>query len=105
MKPRRHLLQRLRIRIKPGGFLRFPPLFLERAGWRIGDCLLMRIVNGRFVWTRFPDERAWRIDRLRRRSRSTAELLQGVSAVRTLGNYRILRKKKINIIRRKPSCA
>ena len=45
------------LRLKPGGFINFPPRFLKYAGWRVGDSLLLSVEGGRISVMRLPDER------------------------------------------------
>ncbi len=94
MKPRRHLSARTTVRLKPGRLLRFPPRFLKQAGWRVGDKLLVQSEKDRIIWTRLPEERTWRIDRLRQRTRSTADGNAASGKIRTFGDYLDLRRER-----------
>lgn len=77
------------LRLKPGGLIVFPPRFLKHAGWHVGDTLLLSVEGGRISVMRLPDERTWRIDRLRRRSGTrprsleTAQIFSGQAADET----------------------
>lgn len=94
MKPHRYPLTRNTVRLKPGRFIRLPPHFLKCAGWRPGDMLLVQVENDHLVWTRLPDERTWRIDRLRVRTGSTADGNAASRKIRTFGNYLALRRER-----------
>ena len=94
MKPYRTPLTRTTLRLKPGGILRLPPRFLKRSGWRLGDVLLVQVENAQLVLSRLPDERSWRINRLRRRIRSTADDTLATRSIRTLGDYRALSRER-----------
>ena len=67
MKPPTYKKRRLVVRIKPGGFLRIPPSFLRRSGWRAGDVLMCEAADGCIRLFKPPTESAWRIERLRLR--------------------------------------
>ncbi len=95
MKPRRHPPARTTVRLKPGRLLRLPPRFLKQAGWRVGDKLLVQFEKDRLIWTRLPEERTWRIDRLHRRTRSTADCNAASGKIRTFGDYLALRRERI----------
>lgn len=75
------------LRLKPGGFINFPPRFLKHAGWRVGDALLLSVEGGRISVTRLPDERTWRIDRSRRRTGTRTDGDAAAQSIRTLGDY------------------
>ena len=94
MKPHRCPPTRTTVRLKPGRLLRLPPRFLKYAGWRTGDVLLVQIENAHLVWTRLPDERTWRIDRLRRRTGSMADADAVCRRIRTFGDYLALRRER-----------
>ena len=94
MKPHRCPPTRTTVRLKPGRLLRLPPRFLKYTGWRAGDVLLVQIENAHLVWTRLPDERTWRIDRLRRRTGSTADGDAASRRIRTFGDYLSLRRER-----------
>ena len=94
MKPRRHPPARTTVRLKPGRLLRLPPRFLKQAGWRVGDKLLVQFEKDRLIWTRLPEERTWRIDRLRRRTGSTADGDAASRRIRTFGDYLGLRRER-----------
>ena len=94
MKPRRHPPARTTVRLKPGRLLRLPPRFLKQAGWRVGDKLLVQFEKDRLIWTRLPEEQTWRIDRLRRRTRSTADGNAASGKIRTFGDYLALRRER-----------
>ncbi len=94
MKPHRCPPTRTTVRLKPGRLLRLPPRFLKYAGWRTGDVLLVQIENAHLVWTRLPDERTWRIDRLRRRTGSTANSDAASRRIRTFGDFLGLRRER-----------
>lgn len=94
MKPHRYPLTRTTVRLKPGRRIRLPPRFLKYTGWRPGDVLLVRTDPGQLLWTRLPDERTWRIDRLRRRTGSTTEYESSCRSLRTLGDYLALKRER-----------
>ena len=94
MKPRRHTSARTTVRLKPGRLVRLPPRFLKHAGWRVGDKLLVQFQKDRLIWTRLPEERTWRIDRLRRRTGSTADCHTARGKIRTFGDYLALRRER-----------
>ena len=95
MKPRRHPPARTMVRLKPGRLIRLPLRFLKQAGWRVGDKLLVQIENDHLLWTKLPEERTWRIDRLRRRTGSTADCHTASGKIRTFGDYLALRRERI----------
>jgi len=94
MKPHRIPLTRTSVRLKPGRLLRLPPRFLKYAGWRPGDVLLVQLEDAHLVWTRLPDERTWRIDRLRRRTGSMADADAVCRRIRTFRDYLALRRER-----------
>lgn len=94
MTPRRHPPARTTVRLKPGRLVRLPPRFLKQAGWRVGDKLLVHLEKNRLIWTRWPEERTWRIDRLRRRTGSTADGDAVGRRIRTFGDYLVLRRER-----------
>ena len=94
MKPRRHPPARTTVRLKPGRLLRLPPRFLKQTGWRVGDKLLVHLEKDRLIWTRWPEERTWRIDRLRRRTGSMADADAVCRRIRTFGDYLALRRER-----------
>ncbi len=94
MKPPRHSPARTTVRLKPGRLLRLTPRFLKHAGWRVGDQLLVRLEQDHLVWTRLPEERTWRVDRLRRRTGSTADRDAASRRIRTFGEYLALRRER-----------
>ncbi len=94
MKPRRHPPARTTVRLKPGRLLRLPPRFLKQTGWRVGDKLLVHLEKDRLLWTRWPEERTWRIDRLRRRTGSSADGEAVGRRIRTFGDYLALRRER-----------
>ena len=94
MKPRRHPPARTTVRLKPGRLLRLPRRFLKQTGWRVGDKLLVHLEKDRLIWTRWPEERTWRIDRLRRRTGSTADGNAASGKIRTFGDYLALRRER-----------
>lgn len=94
MKPRRHPPARTTVRLKPGRFLGLPLYFLKQAGWRPGDALLVQSEKDRLIWTQWPEERTWRIERLRRRTGSTADGDAVGRRIRTFGDYLALRRER-----------
>ena len=50
--------------------------------------------DGRLIWTGLPDEQTWRIDRLRRRTGSTADGDTTSRSIRTLGDFLALRRER-----------
>ncbi len=88
MKPPSHKMRRLRVRIKPGGFLRIPLTLMQRSGWQPGDTLICEKEGDGIRLFKPPTETAWRIERLRRRiSQHSADNSTGFSAD-TYGEYR-----------------
>ena len=94
MKLHRHPPARTTVRLKPGRFLGLPLRFLKQAGWRVGDVLLEPLEHDYLVWTRLPEERTWRIDRLRRRTGSSADGEAVGRRIRTFGDYLALRRER-----------
>ena len=82
------------LRLKPGGLIVFPPRFLKHAGWHVGDTLLLSVEGGRISVMRLPDERTWRIDRLRRRSGTRTDDDAAARSIRTLGDYLALSRHR-----------
>ncbi len=94
MKPHRIPPTQTTVRLKPGRLLRLPPRFLKYAGWRPKDVLLVQLENAHLVCTRLPDERTWRIDRLRRRTGSMADGNAVCRGIRTFAGYLALRRER-----------
>lgn len=67
MKPPAHNKRRLIVRIKPGGILQIPLLFLRRSGWRLGDIVICEVAGDRIHLCKPLTETTWCIERLRRR--------------------------------------
>jgi bifunctional DNA-binding transcriptional regulator/antitoxin component of YhaV-PrlF toxin-antitoxin module len=82
------------VRLKPGRRLRLPPAFLKHAGWQIGTVLLVMVEPDHAVLSPLPDERTWRIDRLRRRTGSAVGSHSASSRLRTFGDYLAARRDK-----------
>lgn len=94
MKPRCHPPARTTVRLKPGRILRLPPRFLKQVGWRVDDKLLVQFEQDYVVWTRLPEGRTWRIERLRRRTGSAADCHSARGKIRTFGDYLVLRRER-----------
>ena len=85
------------LRLKPGGLIVFPPRFLKCAGWCVGDTLVLSVTGGRMSIMRLPDERTWRIDRLRLRSGSTVSPSVSTGIIVTYRDYLALRNGQARI--------
>ena len=94
MKPPVYPLPRHTLRLKPGRLLCLPPRFLKHSGWRIGDVLRVTVEGQHATVARLPDERSWRIDRLRQRTGSTARVASPLRKIRTYGDYLALRRSR-----------
>lgn len=78
----------IRVRIKPGRFIKLPPHIL---GWAIGNILCITVARGGISLTKLPDEVVWRIDRLRLRTGSTAQIASASPKIPTYADYLRLR--------------
>ena len=94
MKPPSYRKVRQTIRLKPGRMICMPPRFLKHAGWRVGDVLLVSVEGGHVSIARLPEENTWRIDRLRQRTGSTAQVAAANRMIRTYGDYRALQRQR-----------
>ena len=72
-------------RIKPGGLVTLSPRFIKRTGWKVGNTLYLSVEGGRIFVERIPDEREWRISRLRLRTKTVFQQHSLVMPIRTLG--------------------
>lgn len=77
----------VRVRIKPGRIVRLPSHTLDGLGWAIGDILCVTVAGGGISYTRLPSEVAWRVDRLRLRTGSTAQVASASPTIRTYADY------------------
>lgn len=73
-------------RIKPGGLVTLSPNFIKRTGWKVGDMLHLAVEGRRIFIERIPEEREWRISRLRLRTKTAVQQHSWVMPVRTLGD-------------------
>lgn len=85
---------RRRVRIKPGRFITLPPHFVHRAGWKLDDMLYVTVANGGVTFARLPNEVAWRIDRLRLRTGSSASVSSVSPTIRTFADYIRIKRGK-----------
>lgn len=104
-KPRSpHSFRSVRVRIKPGWIIRLPPHTLDGLRWAIGDILCVTVAGGGTSYTSLPSEVAWRVDRPRLRTGSTAQVANASPTIRTYVDYlRLqLREKRTNATHRQP---
>ena len=94
MKEPTHSSRRRRVRIKPGRFINLPPYVIRRARWKPDDILCLTVANGGISFARLPSEVAWRIDRLRLRTGSTASVASVSPTIRTYADYVRLKRCK-----------
>jgi hypothetical protein len=94
LKTLTHSYISLRVRIKPGRFIKLPPHILDGLKWTIGDILCVTVAGGGMTLARLPDEVAWQIDLLRLRTGSTAQVASASPAIQTHADYLRLRSCK-----------
>lgn len=92
MKEATHYSRRRRVRVKPGRFINLPSYVISRAEWKHDDILCVTVANGGISFARLPSEVAWRIDRLRLRTGSTASVASVSPTIRTVADYVCLKR-------------
>lgn len=100
MKTPPHPSLRRRVRIKPGRFIKLPPYILDRAGWNLGDILFVTAAGDGINFARLPTEVAWRVDRLRLRTGSTARVASASPMIRNYADHLRLQRCKDGRARR-----